>query len=180
MRKSVLALLVLLLGTSLMYAADAAEEAKAAEAAFAKAFADRDAETFFSFVADDATFFSPKVTLSGKAAVREQWSRYFESKEAPFRWTPTRVGANAAGTLAVTHGPVYDAKDELIGMFTSVWQRQGDGSWKVLFDGPGGNPPCPAATKPAAVAPPAPVAPENPAGPEAQAPPPPPPPTPTR
>ena len=44
---------------------DAADAVRKAEFAFAKAFADRDAAKFFSFVADDATFVGPG-TLSGK------------------------------------------------------------------------------------------------------------------
>lgn len=161
MRNAVLTLLLLLLGSP-SQAADPADDAKAAEAAFAKAFADRDADKFFSYVADDATFLGGKKTLSGKAAVRESWSRFFTSKEAPFSWAPERVAANAAGNLVLTYGPVHDPKGELIGYFTSVWQKQSDGSWKVLFDGPGGNPPCPPPPPAAAPVPAAPPVPSTP------------------
>lgn len=167
MRNAGLALLLVLLGFP-SYAADPAEEAKSAEAAFAKAFADRDADKFFSFVADDANFFGGKKMLSGKNAVRESWSRFFTTKDAPFSWEPERVAANAAGNLVMTYGPVHDPKGELIGYFTSVWQKQGDGSWKVLFDGPGGNPPCPPPAPPAAPAPPTPSTPPTPPDPPSE------------
>lgn len=114
--------------------ADAPDEVRNAEIAFAKAFADRDAAKFFSFVADDATFFGPR-TLSGKKAVLDQWSRFFTSKEAPFSWTPERTGTNAAGTIGWSTGPVFGADGTHGGNFNSVWVKQADGSWKVLFDG---------------------------------------------
>ena len=46
-----------------------ADDVRGAEIAFARAFADRDAGRFFSFVAQDARFFSATQVLSGKAAV---------------------------------------------------------------------------------------------------------------
>jgi pimeloyl-ACP methyl ester carboxylesterase/ketosteroid isomerase-like protein len=116
--------------------ADAVNDVRQAEIAFAKAFADRDAAKFFSFVADDATFFGPR-TLGGKKAVVEQWSRFFNSKEAPFSWTPERNGVNAAGTIGWSTGPVFGADGKHGGNFNSVWVKQPDGSWKVLFDGGG-------------------------------------------
>lgn len=122
-----------------------ADEVRAAEIAFARAFADRDAGKFFSFILDDATFLGPAGTLPGKAEVTRVWSEYFKPAVAPFRWAPERVVVNAAGTLGQSMGPVHDAAGKQIGNFSSVWVKQADGSWKVLFDGPGSPPPCPAA-----------------------------------
>ena len=45
-----------------------------------------------------------------------------------------------SGTLGYTSGPVYDPKGNRIGTFNSVWQRQADGTWKIVFDK--GCPPC--------------------------------------
>ena len=58
-------------------------------------------------------------------------------RQAPFSWGPDRVAVNAAGTIGETAGPVYDADGHHIGNFNSVWVKQADGTWKVLFDGPG-------------------------------------------
>ena len=113
-----------------------------AEVAFAKAFADRDQDRFFRFVLDDATFAGPLRTLSGKQQVFDRWSKFFAAKEAPFSWTPERVMTNGAGTVGLSTGPVFDAAGEHIGNFSSVWMQQEDGSWKVLFDGPGSAPAC--------------------------------------
>lgn len=114
-----------------------ADDVRGAEIAFARAFADRDAGRFFSFVAEDARFFSATQVLSGKAAVIAGWSKDLQNAKAPFRWQPERVETNAAGDLAVSTGPVFDPSGAQITNFFSVWQKQKNGSWKVLFDAPG-------------------------------------------
>lgn len=121
--------------------ADAVDEVRRAETAFAKAFADRDQAKFFSFVADDASFLPGLGTLAGKEAVVKRWSRFFAGgSEAPFSWGPERVVVNKAGTIGLSTGPVFDPTGKHIGNFSSIWTRQADGSWKVLFDGPGSSP----------------------------------------
>ncbi|MHB0971938.1 MAG: alpha/beta fold hydrolase [Thermoanaerobaculia bacterium] len=118
------------------YAADPVDDVRRTEIAFAKAFADRDQERFFSFVADDATFLS-LTTLSGKAKVIERWSRYLQGPEAPFAWGPERVAVNAAGTIALSTDPVFARNGSYIGNFNSTWVKQQDGSWKILYDSTG-------------------------------------------
>jgi ketosteroid isomerase-like protein len=142
MRKTILFLAMSLYAAS-MFAADAAEEARKSETAFAKAFASQDQEKFFSFVAPDAQFLGPRRVLSGKAKVREVWSHFFEGHKAPFSWAPDRVVANAAGNLALSTGPIHDDEGNLIGNYASIWQKEADGSWRIIFDGPGSGPPCP-------------------------------------
>ena len=127
-----LVLLVLALPAS---AADRAEEVRATEIAFAKAFADRDAKKFFSYLADDAQFLGRRNTMHGKQEVIAGWSEFFKPAVAPFRWQPERVVTNAAGDLGFSSGPVFDEAGAQIGTFTSTWVRQPDSSWKILFDG---------------------------------------------
>src|ERR1041385_8540873 len=137
--KKALALLLLL---ALPAAAGDMENLRDTEVAFAKAFTDRDQAKFFSFVLDDATFLGGLSTLHGKAEVVARWSRFFKAPAAPFNWTPERVAVNAAGTVGLSSGPVFDPKGTMIGIYGSVWLKQADGSWKILFDGPGGSPAC--------------------------------------
>ena len=131
---------LLAIATSL--SAGSAEEVRDAEIAFAKAFAEHNEAKFFSFVLDDASFLGGARTLRGKQEVVERWSRFFKAPQPPFAWTPERVAVNAAGTIGLSTGPVVDAKGHLVGTFNSVWIKQADGSWKVLFDGPGGSVAC--------------------------------------
>jgi len=135
-----LTMLMLLITAALSArAADPIDEVRHAEMAFAKAFADRDQAKFFSMVLDDATFMGYR-TLAGKSKVVERWSKFFADPVAPFSWGPERVGVNAAGTIGLSTGPVFDPKGQHIGNFASVWLKQPDGSWKILFDGPGSSP----------------------------------------
>jgi ketosteroid isomerase-like protein len=131
-RNLCLLLLVLALPAA---AADRAEEVRGTEIAFAKAFADRDAKKFFSYVADDAQFLGRRNTMRGKQEVIAGWSEFFKPVVAPFRWQPERVVTNGAGDLGFSTGPVFDEAGVQIGTFTSTWVRQPDGSWKILFDG---------------------------------------------
>lgn len=130
-----------------LFAAGAADEAADAERAFAKAFADRDVDRFFSFVAEDAHFLGGAKTLKGRSEVREGWLPYLTAAKAPFSWKPERVVANAAGDLALSTGPVFDETGKHIADYISTWQKQPDGSWKVIFDGPGIPLPCPKETR---------------------------------
>jgi ketosteroid isomerase-like protein len=116
-------------------AADRADEVRATEIAFAKAFANRDAKKFFSYLADDAQFLGRHNTMHGKQEVVAVWSEFFKPAVAPFRWEPERVVTNATGDLGFSSGPVLDGAGVQMGTFTSTWVRQPDGSWKILFDG---------------------------------------------
>ena len=127
--------LLLLIFSSPLSAANRAEEVRATEIAFAKAFANRDAKKFFSHLADDAQFLGRHNTMHGKQEVVAVWSEFFKPAVAPFRWVPDRVVTNAAGDLGFSSGPVFDEAGVQIGTFTSTWARQPDGSWKILFDG---------------------------------------------
>ena len=116
------------------------DEVRAAETAFAKSMADRDAAAFSALIADETVFFGSKTVFHGKAEVVAGWKRFFDGPAAPFSWAPAEVEVLPAGTLGFTSGPVYDPKGQRIGTFNSVWQRQKDGTWKIIFDK--GCPPC--------------------------------------
>lgn len=120
--------------------ASAVDQVRAAETAFAKSMADRNPAAFTALLADEAVFFSGKGVMRGKAAVAAEWKRFFDGPAAPFSWAPAEVEVLPSGTLGFTSGPVYDPKGQRIGTFNSVWQRQADGTWKIVFDK--GCPPC--------------------------------------
>ncbi|HEV8435490.1 MAG TPA: alpha/beta fold hydrolase [Thermoanaerobaculia bacterium] len=111
------------------------------EIAFAKAFADHDAAKFFSYVADDATFLAARVTLVGKPEIVKRWTPFFSEKVAPFTWRPERVFVNAAGNIGLSTGPVLDRDGNQAGIYSSIWQKDANGEWKILFDGPGSSSP---------------------------------------
>jgi len=115
-------------------------EVRAAETAFAKSMADRNATAFRSLIAEEAVFFGGKTVQHGKPEVVAAWKRFFDGPAAPFSWAPAEVEVLASGTLGMTSGPVYDPNGQRIGTFNSIWQKQKDGSWQIIFDK--GCPPC--------------------------------------
>lgn len=120
--------------------ANPADQVRAAETAFAKSMADRNLAAFTALLADETVFFGGKGVMRGKAAVVADWKRFFDGPAAPFSWAPAEVEVLTSGTLGFTSGLVYDPKGNRIGTFNSVWQRQADGTWKIVFDK--GCPPC--------------------------------------
>ncbi|MFO1456229.1 MAG: molybdopterin cofactor-binding domain-containing protein [Steroidobacteraceae bacterium] len=46
----------------------------------------------------------------------------------------------ASGTLAATSGPVRNPAGQVIGRFHSIWRREADGHWRIVFDR--GESPC--------------------------------------
>jgi ketosteroid isomerase-like protein len=142
----VLAVLGLAPGEAQRGGGSAVDQVRAAETAFAKSMADRNAAAFAALVADETVFFGSKTVFHGKAEVVAGWKRFFDGPSAPFSWAPAEVEVLPSGTLGFTSGPVYDPKGQRIGTFNSVWQRQKDGTWKIIFDK--GCPPCECVTKP--------------------------------
>lgn len=112
------------------------KQVRDAESAFAKTMADRDFTAFGKFLAMDAAFFGDgaKSVLRGRDAVLKGWGRFYEGSDAPFSWAPERVEVLESGDLAISSGPVRDPKGKQVSAFTSVWRREPDGSWKVLYD----------------------------------------------
>jgi ketosteroid isomerase-like protein len=113
--------------------AELTEQVRAAESAFAKSMADRDLKAFESFLAEDAVFFG-RGAIRGKAAVIEAWKGFFEGKQAPFSWKPEIVEVLDSGQLALSSGPVLDPQGKHSATYNSIWRREPDGRWKVVFD----------------------------------------------
>lgn len=115
-------------------AEEARQEVTEAELAFARTMANRDLAAFGSFIAEDAVFINGDRPLRGRQAVVEAWAPLFQGAEAPFSWVPDRVEIAAGNSLGYTSGPVTSSSGRQTGWFHTVWQRQRDGSWRVVFD----------------------------------------------
>lgn len=111
-----------------------AAEVEAREIAFAKTMADRDLEAFLSFVSPEAIFFNGNEPLRGRDEIARAWSPFFEGPAAPFSWQPDIVQVLESGTLALSSGPVRSATGEEVGRFNTIWRRDADGQWRVVFD----------------------------------------------
>jgi ketosteroid isomerase-like protein len=104
------------------------------ETAFAKTMRDRNFDSFVSFLADETIFFGSQNILRGKDAVAKAWKPFFVDAAAPFSWKPEKVEVLNSGSLALSTGPVLNPEGKLIGTFTSIWRREADGKWKIVFD----------------------------------------------
>jgi ketosteroid isomerase-like protein len=102
------------------------------ETAFAKTMADRDHAAFASFLATETVFFGRGV-LRGKAAVADAW-KSSTREGAPFSWAPDSVEVLDSGELGMTSGPVFDPAGKRVGTFNSVWRKEKDGKWRIIFD----------------------------------------------
>jgi len=104
------------------------------ETAFAQTMADRSFSAFQTFLSEETIFFGAKGPIRGKQAVAEKWKDFFVDETAPFSWKPETVEVLDSGTLALSTGPVYDPEGKQVGTFNSIWRREADGSWRVVFD----------------------------------------------
>ena len=110
------------------------QQVRDAENGFAATMAARDHKAFATFLAEDAVFFGGAGAVRGKAAVVESWKGLYEKPNAPFSWSSESVEVLDSGKLAHSSGPVLNAKGERVGTFNSIWRRESDGNWKVVFD----------------------------------------------
>jgi len=131
-------------------------EVWARELSFARSVADHDASAFADHVHTDAVF-GPSTTepARGRDAVVRQWDGLIAGKGLRLYWYPAQVVVAGTGDHAWSTGPaLYEdpsptAKHHYrLGRFHSVWRRDSDGVWRVLFDD--GNAPQPASQDQAA------------------------------
>lgn len=104
------------------------------ENAFAKTMADRDFDAFQSFLDPDTVFWSDGKPLRGANAVAAGWKPLYESTDVPFSWKSEIVLVNPDGRIALSTGPVMNAKGEIYAYFNSVWRKNDAGEWKIIFD----------------------------------------------
>jgi ketosteroid isomerase-like protein len=109
-------------------------EVFAAERAFARSMADRDFAAFGRYVAADTVFFNGSAALRGRDAVLGAWRAFFEGPTAPFSWEPDQVEVLESGDLALSTGLVKSPEGAVTARFNSIWLRQPDGRWLVVFD----------------------------------------------
>lgn len=110
------------------------KEVREAEQAFAATMAARDHAAFSRHLAEDAVFFDGEKATRGRAAIAAAWKPLYDGPNPPFSWTPENVEVLDSGTLAYSSGPIFDPKGKRVGTFNSVWRRESDGTWRVVFD----------------------------------------------
>lgn len=109
------------------------------EMSFARSVAEHDAAAFAEHLAPGAVFAvgTPKPTR-GAEAIAADWAGIVRGDGLRLQWYPTAT--TVSGDLAWSTGPALfertDGREPRLARssFQSVWQRQPDGQWRVLFD----------------------------------------------
>ena len=120
--------------------ADQAADVRCQEVAFSRAAEARDRASFVSFLDDDARFVGNGV-LRGPDEIAAAWQVFFADDGPTIKWRPQFVEVLASGDLALTRGPyrllAAGPDGEVVeewGTFNSVWRKDADDTWRVIFD----------------------------------------------
>ena len=120
----------------------AVQQIMQADADFAAAVASRNRQRFLSFIADVTTFNGGTPgEIHGREAVLAEWAGFFEADGPTLSWAPTRGAVIGAGDVGYTTGRSLmkgkgptGVMTERQGEYLTVWRKQRDGTWKVVFD----------------------------------------------
>ncbi len=111
------------------------------EADFMKAAAERGADGYMSYYAEDAVEVPNGAdVIHGKANIAKTMG-FLNDKNNRLTWTPVDAGISSSGDLGWTSGTYEfrsvdkDGKPTVShGKYTSIWKKQPDGGWKVVLD----------------------------------------------
>jgi ketosteroid isomerase-like protein len=120
----------------------AVDAVRAADAAWLKAFTDRDFNKSVALCDEHGSMLVPNAPIAtGKKAIAKLIAAGFAMRDYKLAWHPNKAGVARSGELGYTSGKYKvsfkDATGKTIsdnGKYLMVWKRQADGAWKVLFD----------------------------------------------
>jgi len=111
------------------------------EADFMKAAAERGADGYMSYYAEDVVEVPNGAdAIHGKANIAKTMG-FLNDKNNRLTWTPVDAGISSSGDLGWTSGTYEfhsvdkDGKPTVShGKYTSIWKKQPDGNWKIVLD----------------------------------------------
>jgi ketosteroid isomerase-like protein len=118
----------------------AADGVRAADAAWLKVFAAKDLDKTVAFFDEQGSMLAPNAPVAaGKAVIAKALAADFAFGDIV--WHADKAGVARSGDLGYTSGTYkFSFKDPSgkpatdNGKYLTVWKKQPDGSWKVLFD----------------------------------------------
>jgi ketosteroid isomerase-like protein len=133
--------LLLTLAAPGLFAQGPAAALMEADKSFDRDTAARGLDGWMSWFAEDARIEGATDVIAGKPALREVYSKMFAQREFRIHWWPVSADISVDGTLGYTFGRAAiswrDEKGELQtreSRYTTLWRRQKDGTYKVVFD----------------------------------------------
>ena len=115
-------------------------EVRCAEIAFSQSVENKDRVLFGSMIDDDARFVG-STALRGKENIVEAWSVFFQENGPELTWRPQFIEVLQGEDLALSRGPYRmrsrDEDGKIVeewGTFNSIWRRNDDGKWQIIFD----------------------------------------------
>jgi uncharacterized protein (TIGR02246 family) len=102
----------------------------------------KDVDSVLSVFADNASLFPPNASIvTGIEAIRARLSEEYSGPRVAISWQTTKVEVSRSGDLAYSHGThevtVNDPEGNPVtdkGKWVTVWEKQPDGTWKVVVD----------------------------------------------
>jgi ketosteroid isomerase-like protein len=105
-----------------------------------RSVATRDTKKFLSLISEAAVFVGDG-PMRGHAEILKGWGPFFEPNGPTLSWEPTSAEVLVGGDVGVTIGSWIrrtKAADgntsEARGQYVTTWQKQKDGTWKVVYD----------------------------------------------
>jgi ketosteroid isomerase-like protein len=128
---------------------DLKEQLLEADRQFALISAERGALGWAYSFAEDGIMMQGSKQIQGRAAIQEAMKPLLDDPLQGLTWTPETAWASQTGDLGVTTGDFrsfrrdQEGQEQTVasGGYITVWQRQEDGSWKVVLDGGSPDPP---------------------------------------
>ena len=119
---------------------DAEEAVLAADAAWMKVYHAKELDKSVAFCDEQGSMLAPNSPIAtGKDAIAKLVASDFAHDDLV--WQPDKVGVARSGELGYTSGTYQmrfkDASGKTAsdkGKYLTVWKRQADGQWRVLFD----------------------------------------------
>jgi ketosteroid isomerase-like protein len=137
-----LTILVLIAGAAALAqtSTDAADGVRAADEAWMKVYTAKDLQKTVAFCDEQGSMLAPNAPIAtGKAAITKLIAADFAYGDLV--WHADKVGVARSGDIGYTSGTYkFTFKDPSgkpaidNGKYLTVWKKQTDGSWKVLFD----------------------------------------------
>jgi ketosteroid isomerase-like protein len=130
------------IGTTLSAGTKIEQAIRDLDAQWSKDAGAKDVDKTVSYYAEGAVVMPPNASAATtKGSIRSAWKEMLTTPGAAISWKATKVEVAKAGDLAYVSGTyeerMTDASGKTVndrGKYLEVWEKQADGTWKVIAD----------------------------------------------